>query len=226
MLDRKTGKPLFPVDEKPVADRRGRAKVAAVKDAALFGLRLVTKASLTEADMWGMTPARSALVPGRSSSTPTTRANTRRQASTANSSSIRATTAARTGAASLSIQKDGVLVANYNNMANYTELHHPKAKPTGCTSCRSMSLTQRPRVANSEPQAGAPYAVRVNPGWREWTGLMCKQPPYGGIRAIDLKTGKTIWDEPLGLATREWSVRHSAETSDPNRHAEQRRTRW
>ena len=33
-----------------------------------------------------------------------------------------------------------------------------------------------------------------------FTGLLCKQPPYGGIRAIDLKTGKTLWDRPFGSA--------------------------
>ena len=32
------------------------------------------------------------------------------------------------------------------------------------------------------------------------TGLLCKQPPYGGIRAIDLRTGKTLWDRSLGEA--------------------------
>ena len=32
------------------------------------------------------------------------------------------------------------------------------------------------------------------------TGLLCKQPPYGGIRAIDLKTGETLWDQPIGTA--------------------------
>src|SRR3546814_12571127 len=30
--------------------------------------------------------------------------------------------------------------------------------------------------------------------------MLCKQPPYGGIRAIDIATGKTIWDRPLGTA--------------------------
>ena len=30
--------------------------------------------------------------------------------------------------------------------------------------------------------------------------MLCKQPPYGGIRAIDMATGKTIWDKPLGEA--------------------------
>jgi quinoprotein glucose dehydrogenase len=50
------------------------------------------------------------------------------------------------------------------------------------------------------PQAGSPYAIEVNPGWRQVTGLMCTQPPYGGIRAIELSTGKTLWDKPLGEA--------------------------
>jgi quinoprotein glucose dehydrogenase len=54
-----------------------------------------------------------------------------------------------------------------------------------------------------DPQFGAPYAVDINAGWRlPLTGLLCKQPPYGGIRAIDLATGRTIWDRPLGSARR------------------------
>jgi quinoprotein glucose dehydrogenase len=41
----------------------------------------------------------------------------------------------------------------------------------------------------------------VNPGWRqEFTKLMCKEPPYGGIRAIELATGRTLWDRPIGQA--------------------------
>src|SRR3546814_3461555 len=52
-----------------------------------------------------------------------------------------------------------------------------------------------------DPQAGTPYAIDVNAGWRlPFTGMLCKQPPYGGIRAIDIATGKTIWDRPLGTA--------------------------
>ena len=46
-----------------------------------------------------------------------------------------------------------------------------------------------------------PYAVKVNAGWRvPFTKLMCKRPPYGGIRAIDIATGKTLWDRPFGTA--------------------------
>ena len=53
----------------------------------------------------------------------------------------------------------------------------------------------------------------VNAGWRvPFTGLMCTQPPYGGLRAIDLKTGKTLWDEPLGDAPQQRPVRHRLST--------------
>lgn len=52
-----------------------------------------------------------------------------------------------------------------------------------------------------DPQTGTPYAVNVNAGWRlPFTKLLCKEPPYGGIRAIDLASGKTLWDRPFGSA--------------------------
>ncbi|HVJ36650.1 MAG TPA: PQQ-binding-like beta-propeller repeat protein, partial [Stenotrophomonas sp.] len=43
--------------------------------------------------------------------------------------------------------------------------------------------------------------INVNAGWRlPFTQLLCKQPPYGGIRAIDLASGRTLWDRPFGSA--------------------------
>jgi quinoprotein glucose dehydrogenase len=49
----------------------------------------------------------------------------------------------------------------------------------------------------------------VNAGWRlKATGLLCKEPPYGGIRAIDMATGQTLWDRPLGTGRRNgpWGI--------------------
>jgi quinoprotein glucose dehydrogenase len=31
------------------------------------------------------------------------------------------------------------------------------------------------------------------------TGLSCKEPPYAGLRAIDLASGATVWDRPLTI---------------------------
>jgi quinoprotein glucose dehydrogenase len=47
------------------------------------------------------------------------------------------------------------------------------------------------------PQTGAPYGVQLttflNP-----VGMPCWKPPYGAITAYDLKTGERLWDEPFG----------------------------
>lgn len=51
------------------------------------------------------------------------------------------------------------------------------------------------------PQALTPYGIRVNAGWRvPFTGMLCKEPPYGGIAAIDLTTREILWDKPFGTA--------------------------
>jgi len=87
-------------------------------------------------------------------------------------------------------------------MRNYNRLvHRQEAQQLGCFP------RDDPREPTGNPkdegaaQIGVPYAVDVNAGWRmPYTGLLCKQPPWGGIRAIDLASGKTRWDRPLGTA--------------------------
>ena len=66
------------------------------------------------------------------------------------------------------------------------------------------------------PQLGVPYAINVNAGCRlSGTGLLWKQPPYGGIRAVDLKSGKTRWDRHwVKLARR--SIRDPIDAADPH----------
>jgi quinoprotein glucose dehydrogenase len=96
-----------------------------------------------------------------------------------------------------------VLVANYNDMPNLVYLMPRKAadkagiKPRYATPLGQVSTKSH----SVDPQWQSPYAVNVNAGWRmPWTGMLCKQPPYGGIRAIDIGTGKTLWDRPFGTA--------------------------
>lgn len=100
----------------------------------------------------------------------------------------------------------GIIIANYNDTPNYNRLV-PRAEadrlgwaPRGQERGGSMGHGAE---GAGDPQWGAPYAIQVNAGWRmPVTGLLCKQPPYGGIRAIDLRTGRTIWDRPFGTARR------------------------
>jgi quinoprotein glucose dehydrogenase len=109
----------------------------------------------------------------------------------------------------------GVIVANYNDMPNYVRLV-PRAvadKKGWLTREQQAAMKQGDAGGNAsrgdkphaegagDPQAQTPYAVDVNAGWQmPFTGMLCKQPPYGGIRAIDIATGKTIWDKPFGSA--------------------------
>jgi len=96
----------------------------------------------------------------------------------------------------------GVIVANYNDMPNYVRLVPRAEADKKGWAPRDQA---RGRIGGAEgagdPQANTPYAIDVNAGWRlPFTGMLCKQPPYGGIRAIDIATGKTIWDRPFGTA--------------------------
>lgn len=47
-------------------------------------------------------------------------------------------------------------------------------------------------VKGYNPNYGAPYAVSLN-AFRSFLGLPCQAPPWGYVAGIDLVTGKTIW---------------------------------
>jgi quinoprotein glucose dehydrogenase len=95
----------------------------------------------------------------------------------------------------------GIVIANYNDMPNYVKLV-PRAEANKEKIFPRFATSTPPSKPHQiDPQWGVPYAVKVDAGWRvPFTKLMCKRPPYGGIRAIDIATGKTLWDRPFGTA--------------------------
>jgi len=96
----------------------------------------------------------------------------------------------------------GVIVANYNDMPNHNRLvPRAEADAAGLRPINEAGAGDATALGEAGPQTGAPYAIRINAGWRvPLTGLLCKEPPYGGIRAIDLQSGRTLWDRPFGTA--------------------------
>lgn len=100
--------------------------------------------------------------------------------------------------------RNGLIIANYNNMANYDRLvPREEAERRGWVP-RDESGAPAGAESGGDPQAGSPYAIRVIAGWRmPVTGLPCTAPPFGGIRAIDIRTGGTVWDRPIGTARRD-----------------------
>jgi len=101
----------------------------------------------------------------------------------------------------------GIIIANYNDIPNFNRLipreeaEERNLRPIYAGGDNTDSESDGPAEGAGDPQVGAPYAIDVNAGWRApVTGMPCTAPPYGGIRAIDLASGETLWDEPLGTA--------------------------
>lgn len=49
------------------------------------------------------------------------------------------------------------------------------------------------------PQEGAPYGIHLTE-WRNWAGLPCWEPPYGTFSAYDLRTGERLYEVPFGMS--------------------------
>lgn len=97
----------------------------------------------------------------------------------------------------------GVIIANYNDVPNYNHLvPRAKANKLGWVPREEAKKEEEGGAEGAgDPQMGLPYAINVNAGWRvPFTDMPCTQPPYGRMRAIDLKSGKTLWDRPFGTA--------------------------
>lgn len=200
VLDRRSGQPLVGVEERPVP--QGGVEPEQRAETQPFSLyHTLRRADLQERDMWGMSPIDQLVcrIEFRRASykgifTPPSSDPHSIEYPGYNGGSD-------WGGVAIDPVR-GVIIANYNDMPNYNRLV-PRAEADRLGWAPRDQT--RGKIGGAEgagdPQFGSPYAINVNAGWRlPGTGLLCKQPPYGGIRAIDLKTGKTIWDRPLGEA--------------------------
>lgn len=200
VLDRRTGQPLTPVGT--IRAPGGGVEPAMRAPTQRVSLwHTLRKADLTERDMWGMSPIdqmvcriqfRRASYKGFFTPPESDRRSIEYPGYNGGTD---------WGGVAVDPRR-GVIVANYNDMPNYVRLV-PRAEAN--RKGWAPRDQARGRIGGAEgagdPQAHTPYAIDVNAGWRlPFTGMLCKQPPYGGIRAIDMATGKTIWDKPLGEA--------------------------
>lgn len=229
VLDRRTGQPLTPI-------RTIRAPGGGVEPEERSPTQIVSawhtlrKEPLTERDMWGMSPIDQMIcrnqfkraryhgyctppgADGRSIEYPSYNGGT------------------DWGGVAIDPNR-GVIVANYNDMPNYVRLvPRAEANKKGWAPRNQARGEIGGAEGAGDPQANTPYAVDVNTGWRlkfwplgkNGTGMLCKQPSYGGIRAIDMATGRTIWDRAFGERTHQRAVRHPVDAAHPHWHAQ----RW
>ena len=196
VLNRQTGESLFPVEEREVPT--GGVEPENLSPTQPYSTyAALNKPPLTENDMWGMSPLdqlwcriqfRRAAYDGEY--TPPTADRRWIQYPGYNGGSD-------WGSVAVDVER-GILIANYNDMPNYNRLiPREEADEQGI---KPINEGGEGGGGEAGAQAGSPYAIAVNAGWRMPTGLLCKQPPYGGIRAIDLKSGETLWDQPIGTA--------------------------
>lgn len=202
VLDRRTGRPLTGVVERAVP--RGGLEPARRSPTQPFSSwHTLRKRDLDERDMWGITPVdqlacriqfRGASYRGFYTPPETDRHYIQYPGYNGGSD---------WGSVALDPQR-GILVANYNDMPNYNILvPRAKADRLGWAPRDQVRGDMGGAEGAGDPQVGTPYAIQVNAGWRlKATGLLCKQPPYGGLRAIDLRSGRTLWDRPFGTARR------------------------
>ncbi|MBZ9937045.1 membrane-bound PQQ-dependent dehydrogenase, glucose/quinate/shikimate family [Mesorhizobium sp. BR1-1-16] len=204
ILDRRTGQPITGVEERPVP--QGGVEPDQRSPTQPFSTyHTLRKPELTEASMWGMSPIdqmicriqfRQAHYEGFY--TPPTSDTYWIEYPGYNGGSD-------WGGVSVDPRR-GIIIANYNDMPNHNRLvPREEADKQGWVPRgeeRGGSLSDGGGAEGAgDPQAGTPYAIDVNAGWRmPFTNLLCKEPPYGGIRAIDLATGETLWDRPFGQA--------------------------
>jgi quinoprotein glucose dehydrogenase len=94
-----------------------------------------------------------------------------------------------------------IMVANYNITVNRNRLvPREEVDEYGIVPLDEPGWADN-SPSNISPQAGTPYGIQVNAGWRvPFTDMLCTQPPYGGIMAVDLETREVLWDKPFGTA--------------------------
>lgn len=94
----------------------------------------------------------------------------------------------------------GVIIANWNNTPMYGQLiSRAEANKEGLQSMDAKNYKPVPGIGR--PMADTPYGVKISAFFSP-TGMLCSEPPYGMISAIDLRTKSILWQHPLGSAER------------------------
>lgn len=195
VFDRRTGRPLFPIDEVPVPQGGAPGEWLSPTQPRPRLPRPIAPQSITPAQAWGFTPwdrgkCRDLIAKYRSEGlfTPIGLKGTITYPA--------ASGGANWGGGAVDPQRQ-IFYINTTRVASVITL-----KPRGSGAGSSVKVTKTEDVS---PMAGTPYEVK-----REWLlspwGAPCTPPPWGGLTAIDLKTGRTLWDRPLGTINHELAV--------------------
>ncbi|WP_240704916.1 membrane-bound PQQ-dependent dehydrogenase, glucose/quinate/shikimate family [Croceicoccus sediminis] len=196
ILDRRTGKPLFPVEERSVPTDGVSGERMAPTQPFSSAFPDFSGPRPTEARMWGLTPIDMALcrikfLKARFDGTMT-------PLTTDRPTIVWPGYIGGMDWGSVSIDPDRkIMIVNNTQMSNYNQLLTREDADT--MGLKPISETHQPYVGGPVPQTGTPYGANISP-FLSPLGMPCQQPPLGRISGVDLKTGKLLWSHPLGTA--------------------------
>lgn len=187
MLDRRTGTPIAPVEERPVPQGGVADDRSPATQPYSVGMPAIGTEPLSEQRMWGLTPVdqlicridfRKARYEGEF--TPPSERLTLQYPSWLGGMNW----------GSVSIAENmGYLIVNDTRVAIWNRMI-PRA------AYDEKTLSGGGHEGNA-PQAGTPWGIEQG-RFLSPLGIPCQQPPYGTISAIDLNTRKVTWSTPLG----------------------------
>ena len=192
VLDRRTGKPLTKVVERPVPQGAAAGDYLSPTQPFSTGMPAFDNTVISEQLMWGATPIdqlwcrikfRQARYEG-----PYTPPGTR---PTIFYPSFLG--GINWGGVSIDPERQ-LMTVNWNRVANYARLI-PRAEADAVPPPSAGAV----HVGAPVPQTGTPFAV-TSGAFLSPLGIPCTQPPFGKITVVDLKTRKVVWDKPLGTS--------------------------
>jgi len=200
VLDRRSGKPLTKVEEKEVPASTIPGEHSSPTQPYSTGMPDFSGGALREADMWGMTPFDQLYC----------RIRFRQADYHGMYTPLRFGSSVRTpgelggidwGSVSID-QGRNILVVNSNLMADWDELiSRDQADREHLFTSRDPRSKNAPRSPyRGAAMEGTPYGLHFD-AFLNPLGIPCQRPPYGYLAAVDLKTGNTVWKNPLGNAS-------------------------
>lgn len=178
VLDRLTGKPLFPVEERPVAASPVPGEAAWPTQPFPLKSMQLARTSVTRDDITNVTP------------------ESRKYCLENFGASLPGGIFTPWGLTKMTIEMPGTLGGgNWSGSSFDPALDY-----------LFVNVSEVGAVGSMQPQAkGAPEAYEKTSKWGNYARFWddhhypCQKPPWGDLNAIDLKTGELVWKVPLGV---------------------------
>lgn len=192
LLDRRTGKPLAQVEERPVPQGAAEGDWLSSTQPFSTGMPSFDATIWTAATMWGLTPIDQMWC--------RIKFDEARYEGPMTPPGVRPTITYPSylgginwGGVSVDADRR-LMIVNYSRIANYTRL-----VPRGSKEAEGLAPSKDGGIHVGQPvaQMGTPFAVFTG-AFLSPLNVPCTQPPFGRIAAVDLTTRKVVWDKPLG----------------------------